>query len=182
MPALSPTMTQGNIAKWYVKVGDEISAGTVLADIETDKATLAFENQEDGFIAAIVKPEGSKDVPVGETVAVVVEESSYIAAFANYSGDAAAETPSASVAPPAESRAPAASAGASGSGSWPEHTVSRRFPASIRKNSRNMYLCRAQCCLTWQHINKSYTHSPGRQQACVCWTLSCHHQDCSNRA
>lgn len=45
MPALSPTMTQGNIAKWYVKVGDEIAPGTVLADIETDKATLAFENQ-----------------------------------------------------------------------------------------------------------------------------------------
>lgn len=48
MPALSPTMSQGNIAKWYVKEGDEVSAGSVLADIETDKATMSFENQEDG--------------------------------------------------------------------------------------------------------------------------------------
>eukprot|EP00879_Flechtneria_rotunda_P001842 GHRR01002009.1.p1 GENE.GHRR01002009.1~~GHRR01002009.1.p1 ORF type:complete len:635 (+),score=234.41 GHRR01002009.1:105-2009(+) len=84
MPALSPTMTQGNIAKWYVKSGDEIAAGTVLADIETDKATLAFENQEDGYIAAILKPEGSKDIPVGEPVAIVVEEQDQVAAFANY--------------------------------------------------------------------------------------------------
>lgn len=53
MPALSPTMSRGNIAKWHVKEGDEVRAGTVLADIETDKATLAFENQEDGAWRAI---------------------------------------------------------------------------------------------------------------------------------
>jgi pyruvate dehydrogenase E2 component (dihydrolipoamide acetyltransferase) len=104
------------IAKWYVKVGDEIAAGTVLADIETDKATLAFENQEDGFIAAIVKAEGSKDVPVGETVAIIVEEASDVAAFASYSGgDAAAAAAPA----PAAAATPAPAAG-----SFPEHIVS----------------------------------------------------------
>lgn len=54
MPALSPTMTKGNIAKWQVKEGDEVIAGTVLADIETDKATLAFENQEEGIMLSFL--------------------------------------------------------------------------------------------------------------------------------
>ncbi|KAF6263088.1 2-oxoacid dehydrogenases acyltransferase-domain-containing protein [Scenedesmus sp. NREL 46B-D3] len=119
------------IAKWYVKVGDEIAAGTVLADIETDKATLAFENQEDGFIAAIVKGEGSKDVPVGETVAVIVEEEADVAAFASYSGgDAAAAEPAPAAAPgaapAAAEAAPAAAAAAApaAAGSFPEHIVS----------------------------------------------------------
>lgn len=51
MPALSPTMEQGNIVSWQVKEGDEVAAGTVLAEIETDKATLAFENQDDGYVS-----------------------------------------------------------------------------------------------------------------------------------
>lgn len=136
MPALSPTMTQGNIAKWYVKVGDEISAGTVLADIETDKATLAFENQEDGFIAAIVRPEGSKDVPVGETVAIVVEEAADVAAFTNYSDSSASAAPAAAAEAPAAGTAeaeaaPAPAAGAD-AGSYPEHTVSfKRYIISL---------------------------------------------------
>lgn len=139
MPALSPTMTQGNIAKWYVKAGDEIAAGTVLADIETDKATLAFENQEDGYIAAIVRPDGSKDVPVGETVAIVVEEQSDVAAFANYSGDAAesaapaatqAEAPSAEAADAAPAEQPAAAA--EDAGSWPDYTVSSNLSTTTK--------------------------------------------------
>jgi hypothetical protein len=64
MPALSPTMEQGNIVSWQVKEGDEIAPGTVLAEIETDKATLAFENQDEGFIAKILAPAGSKDIKV----------------------------------------------------------------------------------------------------------------------
>eukprot|EP00775_Hariotina_reticulata_P004905 gene4905-5149_t len=82
-------MTQGNIAKWYVNPGDEIAPGTVLADIETDKATLAFENQEDGFIAAITKPEGSKDVPVRKIIAKRLLESKLTAPSLYLSADVA---------------------------------------------------------------------------------------------
>lgn len=66
MPALSPTMTTGNVGSWKVKVGDQVSAGDVLCEIETDKATVDFENQEDGYIAAILVPEGTADVSVGK--------------------------------------------------------------------------------------------------------------------
>lgn len=57
-------MEQGNIVSWQVKEGDEVAPGTVLAEIETDKATLAFENQDEGFIAKILAPAGSKDIKV----------------------------------------------------------------------------------------------------------------------
>jgi hypothetical protein len=70
MPALSPTMSAGNLTKWYVKVGDEVGPGTVLADVETDKAVMAFENQEEGFVARLLVPDGSRDVPVGTPVAI----------------------------------------------------------------------------------------------------------------
>ncbi|KAL5139324.1 Dihydrolipoyllysine-residue acetyltransferase component 1 of pyruvate dehydrogenase complex, mitochondrial [Glycine soja] len=70
MPALSPTMTQGNIAKWRKKEGEKIEVGDVLCEIETDKATLEFESLEEGFLAKILVPEGSKDVPVGQPIAI----------------------------------------------------------------------------------------------------------------
>ncbi|CAJ2629434.1 dihydrolipoyllysine-residue acetyltransferase component 1 of pyruvate dehydrogenase complex, mitochondrial isoform X2 [Trifolium pratense] len=78
MPALSPTMTQGNIAKWRKKEGDKIAVGDILCEIETDKATLEFESLEEGFLAKILVPEGSKDVPVGQPIAVTVEDESDI--------------------------------------------------------------------------------------------------------
>ncbi|KAJ8759187.1 hypothetical protein K2173_004194 [Erythroxylum novogranatense] len=74
MPALSPTMTQGNIAKWRKKEGDKIEVGDILCEIETDKATLEFESLEEGFLARILAPEGSKDVPVGQPIAITVED------------------------------------------------------------------------------------------------------------
>ncbi|XP_027363930.1 dihydrolipoyllysine-residue acetyltransferase component 1 of pyruvate dehydrogenase complex, mitochondrial isoform X1 [Abrus precatorius] len=74
MPALSPTMTQGNIAKWRKKEGDKIEVGDILCEIETDKATLEFESLEEGFLAKILVPEGSKDVPVGQPIAITVED------------------------------------------------------------------------------------------------------------
>ncbi|XP_057998810.1 dihydrolipoyllysine-residue acetyltransferase component 1 of pyruvate dehydrogenase complex, mitochondrial-like [Hevea brasiliensis] len=74
MPALSPTMTQGNIAKWRKKEGDKIEVGDVLCEIETDKATLEFESLEEGFLAKILAPEGSKDIPVGQLIAITVED------------------------------------------------------------------------------------------------------------
>ncbi|KAE9619264.1 hypothetical protein Lal_00047528 [Lupinus albus] len=78
MPALSPTMTQGNIAKWRKKEGDKIEVGDVLCEIETDKATLEFESLEEGYLAKILVPEGSKDIPVGQPIAITVEDSNDI--------------------------------------------------------------------------------------------------------
>ncbi|KAH9768769.1 Dihydrolipoyllysine-residue acetyltransferase component 1 of pyruvate dehydrogenase complex [Citrus sinensis] len=74
MPALSPTMSQGNIAKWRKKEGDKIEIGDILCEIETDKATVEFESLEEGFLAKILVPEGSKDVPVGQPIAITVED------------------------------------------------------------------------------------------------------------
>lgn len=65
MPALSPTMTSGNIGTWQKKVGDSIAPGDVLVEIETDKAQMDFEYQEEGVIAKILKDAGDKDVAVG---------------------------------------------------------------------------------------------------------------------
>ncbi|KAH6804075.1 Dihydrolipoamide acetyltransferase [Perilla frutescens var. frutescens] len=79
MPALSPTMNQGNIAKWRKKEGDKIEVGDVICEIETDKATLEFECLEEGFLAKILVPEGSKDVPVGQPIAITVEDPDDIA-------------------------------------------------------------------------------------------------------
>lgn len=64
MPALSPTMTQGNLGEWKKKVGEEIQPGDVLVEIETDKAQMDFECQEEGFLAKILVETGTKDVPV----------------------------------------------------------------------------------------------------------------------
>ncbi|XP_066383203.1 dihydrolipoyllysine-residue acetyltransferase component 1 of pyruvate dehydrogenase complex, mitochondrial-like isoform X1 [Miscanthus floridulus] len=72
MPALSPTMNQGNIAKWRKQEGDNIEVGDVICEIETDKATLEFESLEEGYLAKILAPEGSKDVQVGQPIAVTV--------------------------------------------------------------------------------------------------------------
>ncbi|KAK9820234.1 hypothetical protein WJX72_007748 [[Myrmecia] bisecta] len=72
MPALSPTMAQGNVASWNVKEGDEVAPGDMLADIETDKATLGWENMDDGFIAMILVPAGTKDVAVGTPSALLI--------------------------------------------------------------------------------------------------------------
>lgn len=65
MPALSPTMTSGNIGAWQKKAGDSIAPGDVLVEIETDKAQMDFEFQEEGIIAKVLKDAGEKDVPVG---------------------------------------------------------------------------------------------------------------------
>eukprot|EP01006_Ploeotia_vitrea_P055964 TRINITY_DN68053_c11_g1_i1.p1 TRINITY_DN68053_c11_g1~~TRINITY_DN68053_c11_g1_i1.p1 ORF type:complete len:501 (+),score=290.27 TRINITY_DN68053_c11_g1_i1:50-1504(+) len=89
MPALSPTMEAGNLVEWHLKEGDEITAGSAMAEVETDKATIAFESVDDGYLAKILMPGGSQDVPVGTPVAIMVEEEEDVAAFKDYSPDAA---------------------------------------------------------------------------------------------
>src|SRR5213082_1076533 len=74
MPALSPTMEEGTLAKWLVKEGDEIKWGDILAEIETDKATMEFEAVDEGKIARILVPEGTDGVKVGAPIAIMAEE------------------------------------------------------------------------------------------------------------
>jgi pyruvate dehydrogenase E2 component (dihydrolipoamide acetyltransferase) len=74
MPALSPTMESGKLARWLVKVGDTVSSGDILAEIETDKATMEFEAVDEGTIVAIDIPEGTEDVKVGTVIAQLVGE------------------------------------------------------------------------------------------------------------
>ena len=74
MPALSPTMEEGTLAKWLVKEGDEIKSGDLLAEIETDKATMEFEAADEGTIAKILVPEGTDGVKVGAPIAILAGE------------------------------------------------------------------------------------------------------------
>ncbi|KAG7006604.1 transcription factor MBP1 [Physcia stellaris] len=87
MPALSPTMTSGNIGTWQKQAGDTIAPGDVLVEIETDKAQMDFEFQEDGVLAKILKESGEKDVAVGNPIAVMVEEGTDIAPFESFTLD-----------------------------------------------------------------------------------------------
>ena len=74
MPALSPTMTEGNLAKWHKKEGDAVESGDVIAEIETDKATMEVEAVEEGTLGKIVVPEGTADVAVNAVIALLLEE------------------------------------------------------------------------------------------------------------
>mmetsp|Transcript_67 Transcript_67/g.138 ORF Transcript_67/g.138 Transcript_67/m.138 type:complete len:269 (-) Transcript_67:196-1002(-) len=97
MPALSPTMDQGTLTAWHVKEGDTFGAGDSLADIETDKATIAFEAQDDGCVAKLLVDEGTADINVGTPIMITVEEEEDVQAFANYEVPAAAAAPAAVV-------------------------------------------------------------------------------------
>jgi pyruvate dehydrogenase E1 component beta subunit len=88
MPALSPTMTEGNLAKWRKKEGERVSAGDVLAEIETDKATMEVEAVDDGVLGKIVVPEGSEGVKVNAVIGLLLEEGEDRSAL-----DAAAKSP-----------------------------------------------------------------------------------------
>ena len=74
MPALSPTMEEGTLAKWLVKEGDTVSSGDLLAEIETDKATMEFEAVDEGVIGKILVAEGSENVKVNTAIAVLLED------------------------------------------------------------------------------------------------------------
>ncbi len=74
MPALSPTMTEGNLAKWHKKEGDAVKAGDIIAEIETDKATMEFEAAEEGVLGRILVPEGATGIKVNEPIALILEE------------------------------------------------------------------------------------------------------------
>ncbi|MGJ5180365.1 pyruvate dehydrogenase complex dihydrolipoamide acetyltransferase [Bradyrhizobium oligotrophicum] len=128
MPALSPTMEKGNLARWLKKEGDQVKSGEVIAEIETDKATMEVEAVDEGTLAKIVVPEGTQDVPVNDVIAVLAGEGEDVKAAGSApaaaapkaeakptasAAPAAAPTPAAAPAPkPAAAPAPAAPAAA----------------------------------------------------------------------
>ena len=93
MPALSPTMEEGTLAKWLVKEGDEVKSGDILAEIETDKATMEFEAVDEGKIAKILVPEGTDGVKVGAPIAIMAGEGEAVDASAVPKADTAAPAP-----------------------------------------------------------------------------------------
>ncbi|MHA7818347.1 MAG: 2-oxo acid dehydrogenase subunit E2 [Erythrobacter sp.] len=109
MPALSPTMEEGTLAKWLVKVGDTISSGDIMAEIETDKATMEFEAVDEGVLAAILVEDGTENVAVGTVIAMLAEEGEDAGDVSVPSGDAASAPAPAPTPAPASGDGPAAS-------------------------------------------------------------------------
>jgi len=101
MPAMSPTMTEGGIASWKVQPGQSFSTGDILLEIETDKATMDVEAQDDGIMGKIVHADGSKNIPVGKIIAMLAEEGDDISNI-----EVPSEQPSASAAPAKEEYKP----------------------------------------------------------------------------
>ena len=124
MPALSPTMEEGTLAKWLVKEGDTVSSGDIIAEIETDKATMEFEAVDEGVIGKILIAEGTEGVKVNTPIAIIGEEGEDMSA-APAAAAPAAETsaPAAAAAPvPAKAAAPDAAPVANLTPDWPEGT------------------------------------------------------------
>ena len=84
MPALSPTMKEGNLATWLKKEGDKIKAGEVIAEIETDKATMEVEAVDAGILAKIIVPAGTENVAVNSLIALIIEEGETLESIKNY--------------------------------------------------------------------------------------------------
>ncbi|EFA76192.1 dihydrolipoamide acetyltransferase [Heterostelium album PN500] len=130
MPALSPSMTEGNIVAWNKKVGDQIKVGDIIAQIETDKATMDFECLESGYLAKIIAPEGTKGIPINSLIAIFAKKKEDIEKFKDYSASAAPAAAAAAPAPaaaaaPKEAPKPAAAAPkpAASSKTYPKHIV-----------------------------------------------------------
>ncbi|MFP5508906.1 MAG: pyruvate dehydrogenase complex E1 component subunit beta [Alphaproteobacteria bacterium] len=128
MPALSPTMEEGTLAKWLVKEGDSVKAGDILAEIETDKATMEFEAVDEGVIGKLLVAEGTEGVKVNAPIATLLEDGES-ASDAAPRAEAKAEAPKAEAAKPAakaEAPAPAAPKPAKMQPDWPEGTEVRK--------------------------------------------------------
>src|SRR5882757_8046148 len=107
MPALSPTMEKGNLAKWLKKEGDKVKSGDVIAEIETDKATMEVEAVDEGTLAKIVIPAGTTDVPVNQIIAVLAGEGEDVKAASSAAASAPPAKPQAQAAPPVPAPKPA---------------------------------------------------------------------------
>lgn len=109
MPALSPTMEEGTLAKWLVKEGDEVQSGDIIAEIETDKATMEFEAVDEGVMGAILIAEGTEGVKVNTAIALMLEDGEDASAVAKPAATTSKAAPVADTAPSTASKAPAAS-------------------------------------------------------------------------
>ena len=128
MPALSPTMEKGNLAKWLKKEGDKVKSGDVIAEIETDKATMEVEAVDEGTIAKILVPEGTQDVPVNDVIAVLAGDGEDVKAAGAGAGAAPA--------PKAAEAAEADAGGGTGAAPAPAPAASRarrRLPRRRRR-------------------------------------------------
>src|SRR5882724_10860006 len=123
MPALSPTMEKGNLAKWLKKEGDTVKSGDIIAEIETDKATMEVEAVDEGTIAKIVVPEGTADVPVNQVIAVLAGEGEDAKAAAASAGSAPP--------PPKPQAAPAAQAPAAAKAEAPKPAPAAVAPQAL---------------------------------------------------
>ncbi|KAJ0407995.1 hypothetical protein P43SY_000199 [Pythium insidiosum] len=94
LPALSPTMEQGNLASWRLKEGDKISAGDIICQIETDKAVVDFEAQDDMYLAKILVPEGTENILIGQPIMVTTDEEEHLEGLKNFKLDASFEVAS----------------------------------------------------------------------------------------
>lgn len=99
LPALSPTMETGTIVSWHKKEGDKLNEGDLLAEIETDKATMGFETPEEGYLAKIIVPAGTKNVAIGKLVCIIVSDEASVTAFKDFKDDAPAAPAPAAPAP-----------------------------------------------------------------------------------
>ena len=113
MPALSPTMTEGNLAKWLKREGDEVHSGDILAEIETDKATMEVEAVDDGRVGKILVPEGTQGVKVNQPIALLLGEGEDTSALANVASLAPSAAPAAAVPTATATSAPSSSAASS---------------------------------------------------------------------
>jgi len=135
MPALSPTMEKGNLAKWLKKEGDKVQSGDVIAEIETDKATMEVEAVDEGTIAKILVPEGTADVPVNDVIAILAGDGEDVKAAASGGGAAKTEA-KAPAAPAAKADAqPAAPAATSPAAPAPQ-SASAAAPAAQPSGNR----------------------------------------------
>ncbi|XP_047525316.1 dihydrolipoyllysine-residue acetyltransferase component of pyruvate dehydrogenase complex, mitochondrial isoform X2 [Pieris napi] len=107
LPALSPTMENGSIVSWEKKEGDKLNEGDLLCEIETDKATMGFETPEEGYLAKILITAGTKGVPVGKLLCIIVENQADVAAFKDFKDDSSS-APSSPAPPKEKAAAPAA--------------------------------------------------------------------------
>jgi pyruvate dehydrogenase E1 component beta subunit len=138
LPALSPTMTEGKIAKWVKAVGDSVKSGDVLAEIETDKATMEVEAVDEGVLAKIMVPEGSDHVAVNTPIALIAGEGEDAGEIAKDGSAKPAPTPSPAPAPQAAAAAPAAIApvprgnGVAAEAEWTGKTASMTVRDALR--------------------------------------------------
>ncbi|MGB2497358.1 MAG: biotin/lipoyl-containing protein, partial [Planktomarina sp.] len=125
MPALSPTMEEGTLAKWMVSEGDTVASGDIIAEIETDKATMEFEAVDEGVIGKILVAEGTENVKVNSAIAVLLEEDESADSTAATSSEPAPQEASE---PAAETPAPAAEAAVPAAPISPAHDSTPDWP------------------------------------------------------